>query len=196
MIAPVMGIILGPYVGTLSTFLGGLVGLFFGSFPLPSFIGGITTPLCSGLIYQGKRIVAALVYFLLFVILAFYPIVGPVWLFPVYTWLQIVGLVILISPLQSVATRYFDSDNPPKLSYAFFVTSLVSTLAGQIAGSLTYVIVVLPIVEVSPLIVWTSTTFIYPIERIIITIAATFIGAAVYTILKSAHFPILNYAKR
>jgi hypothetical protein len=147
------------------------------------------------MIRRGKRIIAALVYFLLFVVLAFYPVIGPVWLFPVYTWLQIVGLLILISPLQSVAARYFDSDNPSRLSYAFFVTSLVSTLAGQIAGSLTYVIVLVPTVEAS-LGVWISTTVVYPIERIIITIAATFIGAAVYAILKSAHFPILNYAKR
>lgn len=195
MIAPVIGIILGPYVGTLSTFLGGLVGLFSGSFSLPGFVAGIPTPLCSGMICKGKRIVAALVYFLFFVALAFYPDIGPAYLFPVYTWLQIVGLVVLISPLQGVAVRNFDSGSPSRLIYAFFVTSLVSTLVGQIAGSLTFVVVFMPNVNAS-LGIWIATALVYPIERIIIAIVATVIGTAAYTVLKSAHFPILNHARR
>lgn len=188
--APLIGIILGPYVGTLCAVLGGVIGFFFGSFSQLSFFSGVVTVLCSGLICEGKRVVAALAYLSLFLLLEFYPSVGPAWLFPIYMWFQIIGLVILISPLQTVATRCFTSKNGSRLFLAFFVTSLVSTLAGQIAGTLT-----LEIIHISDanyfLGTWVATTFFYPVERTVIAIGAALVGVSLYKILRSTNFMLL-----
>lgn len=188
--APLIGILLGPYVGTLCAVLGGVIGLFFGSFIQLSFFSGVATVLCSGLICKSRRAVAVIVYLSLFLLLAFYPIVGPVWLFPTYIWFQLIGLVILISPLQTLAMKYFASKDGSRLFFAFFVTSLVSTLAGQIAGTLTFETINIPDANFF-LVTWMATAFLYPVERIVIAIAAAFVGVALYKILRSTNFMLL-----
>jgi hypothetical protein len=190
--APLIGIILGPYVGTLCAVLGGVIGFFFGSFSQLSFFSGVATVLCSGLICEGRRVVAILAYLSLFLLLVFYPSVGPVWLFPVYMWFQIIGLIILVSPLQTAAMEYFASKNGSRLFFAFFITSLVSTLAGQIAGTLTLEIIHIPDANYF-LGTWVATSLFYPVERTIIAMGAAFVGASLYKVLRSTSFmPLLN----
>jgi hypothetical protein len=184
-IAPILGILLGPYIGTLSAFLGGTIGFFLGSLSYQSLASGTAAAFCAGTIRTGKRAIAALVYLLLLLLFAFYPAVGPAWIFPLETWFQVVGLLILISPLQSAAQRRLDSDNNKKLLFGFFPTCLASTLAGQIAGS-----IVFEMLATDPKVVigsWLTLTALYPIERTIIALAATFIGAPLSKILKSAN---------
>jgi len=186
-IAPIIGMLLGPYIGTLSTFLGGTIGFFLGSLSYPSFAGGIATAFCAGMIRTGKRAIAALVYLTLFLLFAFYPVIGPAWVFPLETWFQIVGLIILLSPLQSFAKKLLDSQSSTRLMYGFFFTCLVSTLAGQIAGSLVF-----EILAADPNVVkasWPTLTGLYPVERTIIALAAAFIGTALFKTLKSTNLP-------
>jgi hypothetical protein len=104
-------------------------------------------------------------------------------------WFQIAGFLILISPIQSMALKTLNSNNNSKLLFGFFVTSLTSTLAGQIAGSLASEILAWPIFVAnvnSWRAIWQITTFLYPLERTIIALGATFIGASLYRVLKSA----------
>jgi hypothetical protein len=186
-IAPIIGMLLGPYIGTLSALLGGTIGFFLGSLSYPSFAGGIATAFCAGMIRTGKRAIAALVYLTLFLLFAFYPVVGPAWVFPPETWFQIVGLIILLSPLQSFAKKLLDSQSSTRLMYGFFFTCLVSTLAGQIAGSLVF-----EILAADPNVVkasWPTLTGLYPVERTIIALAAAFIGTALFKTLKSTNLP-------
>jgi len=119
-IAPVIGIIFGPYIGVLSTFLGGIVGISLGYFSQLSLAAGVTTALCSGLTSLGRRTASIMIYFCLLLIFAFYPVIGPAWLYPPYLWFQIIGFVILISPLQSVAVKMTNTDNGSMLFYAFY----------------------------------------------------------------------------
>ena len=189
-IAPVVGILLGSYLGMLSTGLGGIIARFFNPiFSLPSLAAGIITALCAGLLYAHKQILCALIYVSLMFLFGFYPVVGPVWLYSSFMWFQIVGFLILISPLQSIASKNFNSDSNLKLLFAFLVTSLTSTLAGQIAGSLTFELVYWPTltnVETWTLN-WRLLTWVYPIERTIIALIATFIGVFLYKVLMSAN---------
>jgi hypothetical protein len=198
-IAPIIGIILGPYIGTLSTFLGGVVGFSFGYFSPPSFVSGVFAASCAGMLHVGKRGLCAFTYFSLLFLFGFYPFVGPIWLYPPLMWFQIVGFLILVSPLQSAASRNLNSSNKSKPLFAFFITSLTSTLAGQIAGSLTLELISWPIF-IADVNAWKANwqflTFLYPVERIIIALAAAFIGASVYKVLRSANIMPLNLAKR
>ena len=181
-IAPLMGIILGPYFGALSTFLGGTVGFFLDFFSPPSLASGVVTATCSGLIHRGKQLQATSIYLTLFLLLALYQNIGPVWLFPPYIWFQTIGLLILLSPLHRIATQKFRAKNNSGILYAFFVTSLVSTLAGQIAGTLTLELIHIPDVNYF-LGIWVTTAFLYPVERIIIALGATFTGVALHKTL-------------
>ena len=192
--APIIGVILGPYMSTLSTFLGGLIGFFFGSFSPLGFVSGIVAALCGGMIHKGKRIVSIFIYISLLLLFAFYPTVGPAWLYPPLVWFQIIGLIILVSPLQSIAAKNLDSYNNSKLLYAFFVTSLTSTLAGQIAGSMT-----LEIISISDVNyfegIWKITWLLYPVERTIIALGAGFIGASLHRVLRRTNILPLSSTK-
>jgi len=189
--APIMGILLGPQISTLATFTGGIIGFSLGSFSPPSFASGTFAALCTGLTHNGKRTISTIVYLSLLLLLALYPNIGAAWLYPQVMWFQIIGLIILISPLQSMATE--NLDNSSKLLYGFFITSLTSTLAGQIAGSLT--LEILTANADSWIATWQVITFLYPIERIIIALAAALVGVSLLKVLKSANMMPLDHAK-
>ena len=189
--APIIGMLLGPHLGALSTILGGTIGVFAGHFSPPSFVAGVVAAFTAGMIHLGKRSLSAFMYFSLLFFFGFYPFVGPVWLYPQLMWFQIIGFLILVSPLQSIAVRNaWNSKSDTKLAPAFFVTSLTSTLAGQIAGSLTFEVLSWPIfvADVNAWrLNWKLITLLYPIERIVISLAATFIGVTLHKVLKSAN---------
>ncbi|MBE0520070.1 hypothetical protein IBX35_03395 [Candidatus Bathyarchaeota archaeon] len=72
-------------------------------------------------------------------------------------------------------------------------------MAGQIAGSLTFELISWPIFMAN-IDAWTATwqivAWLYPIERIIIALSATFVGVFLYRILIHANLmPFLNQSK-
>ena len=184
-IAPIIGILLGPYVGTLSTSLGGVIGFSVGSISPPSLSAGIAAAFCAGMIKEKRRIVSTITYLGLFLLFAFFPTVGPAWLFPLNTWFQIVGLIILISPLQRIAAESMGSNNNTRMFAGFFLACLTSTLAGQIAGSLIFE--ALTPNPAALLGYWQTLTILYPIERTIIAVAATLISIPLMKALSLAN---------
>jgi hypothetical protein len=199
--APMIGMLLGPYLGTLSTIVGGAIGFSLGHFSPPSFAAGVVAAFSAGMIHSGRRSLSVFTYFSLLFFFGFYPFVGPVWLYPQLMWFQIIGFLILVSPLQSIAVeKAWNSKSDVELAPAFFVTSLTSTLAGQIAGSLTFEILSWPIfvADINAWRVnWQLIAFLYPIERTIISLAATFIGVTLHKVLKSAKLTdTLTYVNR
>ncbi|MEM3730279.1 MAG: hypothetical protein QW667_02080 [Candidatus Bathyarchaeia archaeon] len=190
MIAPVMGMILGPYFGFLSTTVGGLIDFSQGFMSPPSLVSGVFAALCGGMLSWGKRGFCALTYVLLLSFFGFYPSVGPVWLYPPLMWFQILGLLLLISPVQAKASKNINPKNHGVVNhfYAFFITCLTSTLAGQIAGSLSYEIMAWPalIPELDAWkINWQALALVYPIERIVIAFGSAIIGLAISKILNA-----------
>lgn len=196
-IAPIIGIMLGPYLGVTTTLLGGILGLFLNPlFSQPSLVAGIVSALSASILYANKRALCALMYSSLLIAYAFYPSIGPAWLYPVQMWFQIAGLILLISPLQFVAAKNFQSKNNSKLLSAFFITCLASTLAGQVAGSLAFEAIFWPsiIPDISSWeLSWKGLTFIYPLERTTIAFFAALVGAPLYQTLKTINLlPILR----
>jgi len=196
--APIIGFLLGPYMGPLSAALGGLIALFAGSFFPPSFVSGIVTALCAGLLVKGKRKLCALVYLLFLLTFGFYPFNGPAWLFPLSMWFQVIGFLILISPLGSKAEKCIKSNRRSKLMLAFFATSLVSTLAGQISGSLAYTILFTIFFPLSGswTVQWQGLTLLYPVERMIIAIGSSLVGMPLIRVLRSSNMiPVLSHER-
>jgi hypothetical protein len=190
-VAPIIGVLLGPYVGVLSTALGGTIGFFNGSFSPPSFVSGVATALCAGLLYKGKRIWCAMVYLLFLAVFGFYPYIGPAWLFPPSMWFQIVGFIILVSPLQTMATQNLKSNNNARFFFAFFIISLVATLAGQISGSLTFMLIS-PVPADGWMVLWQGLTFLYPVERMMIGLVSALIGAPLLKVLRKSNLESLT----
>jgi hypothetical protein len=190
-LAPIIGIIIGPKLGAISAFLGGTIAISISPYFTPlGLVAGVITALFAGMLANGKHAASVFLYFSLLFLFGFYPFVGPIWLYPLLMWFQIAGFLILISPLQSMALKTLNSNNNSKLLFGFFITSLTSTLAGQIAGSLTLEILAWPIFMAnvnSWKTIWQITAFLYPLERIIIALGAAFIGASLYRVLKSAN---------
>ena len=190
--APIIGVILGPYLGMLATLLGGIVGLFFApTFFPPSFASGIVTAVFAGMLCANRRSICAFMYFSLLFFFGLYPFVGPVWLYPLFMWFQIMGFLVLVSPLQSVASKsMWNPNSTSKFSSAFFIVFLISTLAGQTAGSLVFVLIS-SLFSPEDVSFWTGLwqvlTWLYPLERIIIALSATVMGVSLCRILSYAN---------
>mgnify|MGYP001073907479 CR=1 FL=1 len=194
--APLVGVMLGPYIGVLTVLMGGIVGLSMaqmGPFGPLSFLTGVAAAFCSGMLYERRRVICAVVYLTLLLIFAFYPVVGPAWLCPYFMWFQVVGFVVLVSPLQSKAVKCIRR-NPNSFggltfgaATTFFVATLFSHLVGSIMFEAFYWPTIIPAVETWRGN-WQIITFIYPTERIVITIATALIGTALIKALKTHGF--------
>jgi hypothetical protein len=86
------------------------------------------------------------------------------------------------------------SRNASELLYAFFVTSLVATMAGQIAGTLVFETYQFSMDTY--LGTWISTSFWYPVERTIIALGSALIGTALFKALSPSVLPILAHLIR
>jgi hypothetical protein len=184
-VVPVIGATLGPFIGALSSALGGIIGFYVGGFFPPSLVSGIVATVCAGLLYNGKRVWSVLLYTLFLAVFGFFPSIGPVWLFPLSMWFQVIGLMILASPLTSVAVKNLASNSTSRLIASFFIIALTSTLAGQVSGNLTYMLFFPPVLG-SWQAQWQGLTFVYPVERTIIALGSAWIGGPLLKILRSA----------
>jgi hypothetical protein len=105
-------------------------------------------------------------------------------------WFQILGFILLVSPLQSKALSDIrNSKSNSKHLFGLFIVFLNSTLTGQIAGSLTFELVSWPIIigdAASWKGLWQLLAWLYPIERVIVTLSSTFIGALLFEVLANA----------
>jgi len=196
---PIIGMILGPYLGATSALLGGAISFFSGSFSPPSFASGIAAAWLSGMLCKGRRRVSTFAYSALLFIFAFYPFIGPAWLYPPVLWLQLGGLLIMISPLMGWATKSLRFGPNSRIFPALLAVFLVSTLAGQIAGSLVFEAQTWPVFLADPnawTSTWQATAVLYPIERTIITLAAAATGTALLKALESTNIVPWRTRKR
>ncbi len=194
-VAPLIGIILGPWLGTVAVTLGGLVGASIapiGPFGPLSFLPWTASALASGLLYNRRWQILTVLYSILLLAFVFYPIVGPAWLHPYFVWLQLVGLVVLVSPLQWRAVRCMRKQTRMReMMLGVGVLSFVATLFGHVVGSMMFEIMYWPTL-IGDLgswsWLWQSLTFLYPVERIIITVMATLIGVPLIKTLRTYGF--------
>ena len=195
-IAPLIGIILGPYMGAFAVALGGFIGASIaqtGPFGALSFVPWMATAYCSGLLYSHKWRLTAILYSALLLAFAFYPTVGPAWLHPYFLWFQLVGLAVLISPWQSKTVTRSQQTSAKALFLGVAVTSLISALFGQIVGSIMFEFMYWPAVipESSSWVpLWQALTFLYPVERAVITITVTLVGVPLIKTLRAWGYEI------
>ena len=192
-LAPLIGIVLGPWLGVFAIAVGGSIDAFLpqtGSFGPFSFVPHLAAALCAGLLYNNRRWVCGAAYLLLIVAFAFYPVVGPAWLWPLFLWLHVVGWAFMLSPLQPKVNGFLREDKGvSKLVMGFGVTSFLAALFGHAVGTLMFEATVLYEVEVW-LLNWQALTMLYPIERLVIAMLSTAIGVGVLRALRAYGFKV------
>jgi hypothetical protein len=194
-VAPLIGIILGPWLGAAAVALGGLVGAsvaHVGPFGLLSFLPWTAAAFGSGLLYSRRWYVLTVAYAVLLLAFAFYPTIGPAWLHPYMVWLQLVGLAVLMSPLQLRATKSMRKQTSiQEVILGVGVLSFIATLFGHVVGSLMFEIAYWPTL-IGDLGSWKSLwqflTFVYPLERVIITTIVTLLGVPLIKALRAYGF--------
>ncbi len=196
-VAPLIGIILGPWLGAVAVTLGGLVGVSvaqIGPFGPFSFLPWTAAALASGLLYSRRWRILTVLYLILLFAFTFYPMVGPAWLHPYLVWLQLVGLAVLLSPLQLKAVKSMRKQTSvQETMLGVGVFSFIATLFGHVVGSMMFEIVYWPTL-IGELDSWRSLwqflTFMYPIERTIIVVMATLVGVPLIKALRAYGFRV------
>jgi len=196
-LAPLMGLILGPYLGLMATSIGGFIGWSItqsGALLFLSFVPGAAASFCSGLLYRGEWKTLLLSYTVLFFALALYPTVGPGWLFPFFLWFQVLGLVVLASPVRLKAVNSMHKHTALfELGWAVGVVSFIATLFGHVVGVIIFQMLYFPAFysEVDYWrSLWQGLTLLYPLERSIISLLATLIGAPLINALRTHGFKL------
>lgn len=182
------GYLFGPIVGTFSILLGGVIisliyiaPPFFILNPLPPAVSSLTASLM-----VRKPHLALILYISIWTLYLIYPYIGPLWTFPLVTWFHIFVLVLILIFNYYKRVKRLSYDNP----MVIFIISLFSTLATHLTGSLLfesmYYPAIIPSIEGFKKI-WVLTTFIYPVERLVISTLATTITLPMYRILKKIY---------
>lgn len=184
-LAPIIGIILGPAGGTLATIIGGVAGMYLtGNMPMGvfSFIPGVIGTLCVGLIFRRKWYLSALIFGVLIVIFAMLPSIGEA---KYYIWFHSIALLVLLSPASNLSVDFIKSNDPQKIFLGVSILAFIGVLVDHITGSLLF-----QLLSPLPPQVLEGIAFVYPLERVLITVLATIMGAGVVKALSASGLEI------
>ncbi len=199
-VAPVYGIVLGPYVGGFSVILGTFIAIAMGrpvQFMFLDFLPAFVNAVALGFLARRKWWPAValnavlLVAFLLNPLTSIFITVGGVAI--PFVWLHIVAFVVLVSPLGRNAGVWIQSLKPKQLTAGLAISAFVGTMMQHLMGGILYetilnqIYVVIgqsPILEASAYPAnWAFVFFLYPWERLILVVLAVVIGAPLVRVL-------------
>ena len=184
---PLLGIILGPYAGSVAAIVGTYVGIvltgrvnFFGL----DFLPILANALVLGFLVKGKWSLSALLYSSLLILFFVDPATLHFVSIPLssggfdipYAWVQIIAWLLLLSPLGRKSQGWIRSRSVPRMTVAAILMTLVGTTAQQLTGNLLFASMATPLMGISPEalgLIWATTFWVYPVERLIIVIGAT-----------------------
>ncbi len=203
-LAPIYGVLLGPYVGGGSIIIGTFLAIAFGkpaTFLGLDFLPATVAAVSLGFMVQRRfRPVIAI-----FIVLLGLFLVHPFTLrfvtlpngVPVpFNWLHLVALVILVSPLSRRAVDWITSVSPKRLPLGLAVLSFIGTMMQHVTGGFLFESVlglVLNTIKANAWpALWTTIFYAYPFERLIVTVVAALIGSALITTLRSSNVKLIS----
>jgi Na+/phosphate symporter len=201
-IAPLYGIVLGPFAGAISVILGTILAIAFGRpmiFLGLDFLPSAMDALVVGLVMRKKRLAAIILYFVFFIMFLANPytaIFVPVSIpllnlngFFFYPWLHLIALVVLISPLSKKAAEWVNAGSLVNLAPGLLILSFIGALTQHLVGGLLYEMVLGMFLREAPEVfrlVWNIVFWLYPFERAFIIVLSTVIGVPLIKALKSS----------
>lgn len=199
---PLFGIILGPVLGPIAALIGGILGGLL--FPGPTtylflglgFIPGVVGAFIAGLLmkkslYPYSAYLATIIYAVLVLGFLFFPPNTPRDSFLMFLWLHLALVVVLAVTVLVIPIRKRILESEISWIWVSFI-SFCSTMSDQITGSFFFQAVIAPIAfgGYIPAEIWVIVAFIYPIERLIITIVSTLVGVAVLQAIREIGFVV------
>ena len=196
-LAPIYGIVLGPYVGGLSIIIGTFLGMAMGKAPVfmgLDFLPALVNTVAIGFLIKRKWApvvvlnVALLLAFILNPLTSLF--IGP---FPFF-WLHIVALLVLISPLGRNAGRWVETLKPKFLTAGLAILAFVGTMMQHLTGNiLTEVVLGQVLGSITPetfsMFIWPGAFLLYPWERLTLVILSVVVGVPLVRTLKKSFLP-------
>jgi hypothetical protein len=197
-LAPLYGILLGPYLGGLSIIIGTFAAIGLGT-PAPflglDFFPAFVVAVSLGFLVKGKWLHVVILNALLLVLYAFDPftvnfIVTP-WGTVPYLWMHIAAFIVLLSPLGHKAGQWVKSSKSILVTSGFVILAFVGTMMQHLTGGLIYETVfgnIGSMTKASFATTWNIVFYIYPWERQALIVGAVLIGVPVTKALKKFFF--------
>jgi hypothetical protein len=199
-LAPLFGILLGPYVGGISIIIGtfAAIGLgtpasFFGLDFLPAFVVAVSL----GFLVKRKWLPVVILNALLLVGYAINPLtsnfISTPWGTVPYLWMHIAAFIVLLSPLGHKAGQWIGSAKTSMATVGFVILAFVGTMMQHLTGGILYEVVLGQIARsILPSaypVTWNIVFYIYPWERLALIVGAVLVGVPVTRALKKYLFP-------
>ena len=202
-IAPIYGIILGPFVGVLSVVVGTFLAFALGRpviFLGLDFLPAAVNVLVVGLLVWRRWVTSAainVIVLLLFLVNPFTLLIVSVSIpglnvqfYAPFAWMHFLALIMLFSPLSRRAASWVTEPSIARLAPGIIILSLIGTLTQHATGSLLWETVygaVLGAIKLDAFYaIWKVIFWVYPFERTVIIIVATIIGTALVRALRRA----------
>jgi uncharacterized membrane protein len=198
-VAPLYGLILGPYIGGLSVIIGSLIA-FFGKPPVfmgLDFLPATVAAFSAGLLVKRKWIyaiglnVVLLAAFLIHPntsVFVDYSIGSTTFTFP-FAWLHIIAFIVLISPLGRKVAQWIKTNNTTRITIAVAILFFVGTMMQHLMGNLLYETIMAQPIGHIPVTSypanWLFVFPLYPIERSVLVVFGTIIGTSLVKVLKN-----------
>lgn len=197
-LAPLYGIILGPYIGGASVLIGTFTAMsaktpvFLGLDFLPGFVNAVAL----GFLVRRKWlpvIALNLVLLLAFVLnpltLIFVNIpLGNTNLTVPFMWLHIIAFIVLISPLGLRAPQWIEKVKSAKTVAGVAILAFIGTMMQHLMGNILYenifVYVTNFMTPESLALRWQIVFFLYPWERLMLIVLAVIVGVPLLRALK------------
>lgn len=200
-IAPLYGIILGPYIGGLSITLGTFLAMAMGrpvSFMFLDFLPAAIGAISLGLLVKQKWVHAITINVLLLAAFIIHPNTslfidvptGTSTIALPFMWLHVVALALLISPLGRKASKWVNTVNTKKVVTGIAILAFLGTMMQHLMGNLLFETIMAQPLGNIPIVaypgIWTSIFLVYPLERLALVILATVVGAPLLRVLKNS----------
>jgi hypothetical protein len=213
-LAPVYGIILGPYIGGISVLIGTILGM---SMKAPIFLGldflpALVNTVSLGLLVRKKWLHVIILNATLLVAFILNPLtlnfvnltIGNTTIAMPFAWLHITAFIVLLSPLGMKAGKWI-KNTKPKINTAYrtkngFITKIpskaiigfvtlafIGTMMQHLTGNILYENIFVYLGYMTPEALtgrWMLVFFLYPWERLALIIFASIIGPSLLYVLK------------
>ncbi|MBS7658869.1 MAG: ECF transporter S component [Candidatus Bathyarchaeia archaeon] len=188
-LAPLYGLILGPFIGGFSIIIGTFLAILAGKpivFMGFDFLPALMNALIIGLIIKKKPVLAISLNALIFVLFLLHPytaITVPIkfsqfetqFFFP---WLHLIAFIILVSPVREKTVKWLSESLKTKI-IAVSILTLIGTMVQHLTGSLLWETIYGIFMGKAPeafKLLWRAIFWVYPFERVFIVIISVIIG--------------------
>jgi hypothetical protein len=195
-IAPLYGLILGPYIGGLSITIGTFLAMFgkppvfLGLDFLPAAIGAVSL----GFLIKRKWLHVIVLNAVLLTAFLLHPntsvLIAVSSVSLPFAWVHFIAIILLISPLGRKAVQWVSTLRTTKVAIGIAILFFIGTMIQHLMGNLLFeTIMAYPIGSIPVLAypgIWTSIFFIYPIERAVLVVLGTIVGTPLLRVLKNS----------